>query len=326
LGLTLLLAGCGPASDITAAPTVGTGTGPLRVLSPANGSTIDTPTVLVQGSAPIGVTVTQDVDLAADPQTIADASGQWTMSVTLDAGANKLTFRLGDDASTDVALYLTSTAGVPSATDTAAASDDPTDEPTAAPPTAAPTSVATAPFTYKASGTHKSSPFTIALPARIDYTFSGSGDFIASVESTDGSGSVGEIANITGADTATTWVYGDGERARVYLDVIANGSYTIKVTSAATPAVQDLPASYSGASGRTTAPFSASGDVTIRYSHTGGGNFLVDIVDASTGELGDSVANEIGEVASETSVSGLDGRYAFAVVADGPWTLAVSIQ
>lgn len=329
--LATLLTGCAPSAGFTSAPSPGTGVGPLRVISPANGSTVDTQTVLVEGSAPAGTTVTKDNDVAADQHTTTDLSGRWSMAVTLDAGANKLTFRLGDDASTDVSLYLTSTAGEPSQTDTATGSDEPTDEPTSAPtstpqPTTVPTAAPTLPFTYKASGSHKSKAFTISLPARIDYTFSGAGNFIASIESTDGSGSVGEIANIIGSYKATTWVYGDGASGRVYLDVVANGSYTIKVTSDAAPAVKHLPASYSGRWGVMTAPFAASGDVTIQYSHKGSGNFIVDVIDASTGEQGDSVANEIGQVASETSVYGLDGDYAFDVIADGLWTVTVSTQ
>jgi len=331
LFLANLLTGCAPSAGLTGGPSVGTGAGPLRVLSPANGSTVETRTVLVEGSAPAGATITQDTDVGGDRHTTADSNRRWSIAVVLDDGANKLTFRLGDDASTDVSLYLTSMAGAPSQADPAAASDEPTDGPTSEPtamtePTAVPSVAASPPFTYKASGSHKSRAFTITLPARIDYTFSGSGNFIASIESTDASGSVGEIANVTGSYTATTWVYGDGATRRVYLDVVANGSYTIKVTSDATPAVKDLPASYGGSRGVVTAPFAGSGDVTIQYTHQGSGNFIVDLVDASTGEQGDNVANEVGHVASETSVYGLDGRYAFDVVADGSWTLTLSAR
>lgn len=319
------MAGCGPSADAGASLSPVTGTGPLRVLAPINGSTVDVATVLVGGIAPPGATVTQDVDLVADPHTIADASGNWSISTALEPGANKLTFRLGDDVTTDVSLYLTSTAGVIDASDPAGTpSDTPSDAPVAvASATPAPLGPPRT-FTDKGSGSHRSNAFTISLPARIDYTFTGSGAFSASIESTDGSGSVGQIADIVGSDTSSTWVYGDGVNSRVYLDVATTGSFTITVTSHATPTVQSPPAAYDGRWGVMTSPFMVSGDVTVRYSHEGPGDFIVDVIDASTGEQGDNVVDAVGAGSGETGVAGLDGSYAFVVVADGSWTLAVS--
>ncbi|MEO8571418.1 MAG: hypothetical protein ABI553_06920, partial [Chloroflexota bacterium] len=165
---------------------------------------------------------------------------------------------------------------------------------------------------------------TISLPALIDYTFIGSGAFTASIESTDGSGSVGQIADIVGSDIASSWVYGDGVNSRVYLDVATTGSFTITVTSLAAAAVQSLPAAYDGRWGVMTSPFLASGDVTVRYSHAGSGDFIVDVIDASTGEQGDNVVDAVGAGSGETGVAGLDGSYAFVVVTDGTWSLAVT--
>ena len=325
LFLAAVVAGCGPSGDAGASPSTVTGTGPLRVLVPANGSTVDVGTVLVEGIAPPGATVTQNVDIVADPHTIADASGRWSISAALEPGANKLTFRLGDDVTTDVSLYLTSTAGVVGASDPAGSpADAPSDAPIAV-PTGTPASLGPPrTFTDKGSGSHRSKAFTISLPARIDYTFSGAGAFTASIESTDGSGSVGQVADIIGSNTSRTWVYGDGVNSRVYLDVATTGSFTISVTSHATSAVQSLPAAYDGRWGGMTSPFAASGDVTIRYSHAGSGDFIVDVIDASTGEQGDNVVDFVGTGSGETVVAGLDGNYAFVVVADGSWSLAVT--
>jgi len=179
-------------------------------------------------------------------------------------------------------------------------------------------------FTYKGSSTRKSKAFTISLPARIDYTFSGSGNFIASIEMTDNSGSVGQIANIIGSAKATTWMYGDGLSGRVYVDVIADGSWTIKVTSNTSATAKKLPVSFSGKWGLTTVPFRASGDVVLKYTHRGSGNFIVGVIDASSGAQVDTVANEIGRVSAETNLYGLDGVYALDVIADGPWTVSIS--
>ncbi|MEO8572104.1 MAG: hypothetical protein ABI553_10450, partial [Chloroflexota bacterium] len=181
--LAAIVAGCGPSGNAGASPSASPG--PLRILAPVNGSTVDVQTVLVAGIAPPGATVTQDVDVVADPHTVADASGNWSISAALEPGANKLTFRLGDAVTTDVSLYLTSTAGAVDASDPA---DSPADTPDHAPiavPTATPASLGPPrTFADKGSGSHRSKAFTISLPARIDYTFTGSGAFTSSIEST----------------------------------------------------------------------------------------------------------------------------------------------
>lgn len=297
--------------------------GTLRITDPANGSTVSSKSVTVRGSAPAGATVTQDISLGPDQHTTADASGNWQLAVDLDEGSNDLKFRIGDDESTAIAFRLTYAEPgqpvTPSGSASGAAATPPTKPAGATPkPTPKPK------FTYKASGTHKSKAFTITLPARVDYTFTGRGNFIASIEATDKSGSE-QIANIIGTYRATTWIYGEGT-ARVYVDVIADGKYTIVVTSDTKPGVKGLPAAFSGKWGLTTVPFAANGDVTIAYSHKGSGNFIVDLVDADTGQSGDLLVNEIGKVASDTSEFGLNGNYALNVIADGAWSISVKAQ
>ena len=172
---------------------------------------------------------------------------------------------------------------------------------------------------------HKSKPFTITLPARIDYTFTGRGNFIGHIEATDGSLSEA-FANAIGSYKATTWLYGDGVSARVYLDILADGKYTVTVTSDLMGDVAALPVTYKSGSNIVTTPFSADGEVSIKYRHKGTSNFIVHIVDAETGDAVDGVVNEIGKVSSETSEYGLSGVYALDVVADGAWTVSISSQ
>ena len=64
--------------------------------------------ILVRGHAPPGTNVRRDVPLWFDQHTVTDADGHWSMEVPLSAGENRLTFRLGDDRSTDTTIIITS--------------------------------------------------------------------------------------------------------------------------------------------------------------------------------------------------------------------------
>jgi hypothetical protein len=81
----------------TAAPALISG---LTILSPADGQAVATKDVNVIGTAPPGVTVTQDISFGLDQHTTSDGTGHWTMKVGLKDGDNKLVFRIGDDSST----------------------------------------------------------------------------------------------------------------------------------------------------------------------------------------------------------------------------------
>jgi hypothetical protein len=237
--------------------------------------------------------------------------------------------------STEIVAVAPSASATPSPASSPEATPDPTPSPTpeATPvPTPEPTPVPTPKptpkptFTFATSGTHRSKPFVITLPARVDYNFTGSGNFIASIEATDGSGSLGQIANVIGSTKATTWLYGDGVADRAYIDVIASGRYSIKVTSDTRAAAKELPVGFSGKWGLTTTPFSAGGDVAVNYSHKGSGNFIVQLIDVESGSTEDLLVNEIGHVSDTTYAYGLFGDYAFDVVASGSWTLSVTGQ
>lgn len=88
-----------PASGVPSggppAPIVG-----LTILSPTDGQAVATKDVTVIGTAPPGLTVTQDISFGFDQHTTVDGTGHWAIKVDLNVGENELAFRIGDDAST----------------------------------------------------------------------------------------------------------------------------------------------------------------------------------------------------------------------------------
>ena len=91
--------GFGPpgGAGASAAPALISG---LTILSPTDGQAVATKDVNVIGTAPPGVTITQDISFALDQHTTSDGTGHWSIRVGLKEGENKLVFRIGDDAST----------------------------------------------------------------------------------------------------------------------------------------------------------------------------------------------------------------------------------
>ena len=77
------------------APPVG-----LTVLSPADGAVVGAPVVMVIGTAPPGLRITQDISFGFDRHATADGTGHWAIEAELKAGENQLKFRIGDDPST----------------------------------------------------------------------------------------------------------------------------------------------------------------------------------------------------------------------------------
>jgi hypothetical protein len=72
----------------------------LTILSPSDGQSVATKDVNIIGSAPPGVSVTQDISFGLDQHATSDGTGHWSIKVSLNEGENKLTFRIGDDSST----------------------------------------------------------------------------------------------------------------------------------------------------------------------------------------------------------------------------------
>jgi hypothetical protein len=85
----------------------------LTILSPSDGQSVATKDVNIIGSAPPGVSVTQDISFGLDQHATADGTGHWTIKVGLKDGENKLVFRIGDDASTRKELRVTYTPPAP---------------------------------------------------------------------------------------------------------------------------------------------------------------------------------------------------------------------
>ena len=94
--------GGAPASSLpSGAPIVG-----LTILSPTDGQAVAAKDVLVIGLAPPGLTVTQDISFGFDQHATADGTGHWAIKVGLNEGDNKLTFRIGDDHSTQQTIRV----------------------------------------------------------------------------------------------------------------------------------------------------------------------------------------------------------------------------
>ena len=91
-----------PASSLpSGAPIVG-----LTILSPTDGQAVAAKDVLVIGLAPPGLSVTQDISFGFDQHATADGTGHWAIKVGLNEGDNKLTFRIGDDHSTQQTIRV----------------------------------------------------------------------------------------------------------------------------------------------------------------------------------------------------------------------------
>jgi hypothetical protein len=98
--------GGGGGAGGSAAPALISG---LTILSPTDGQAVATKDVNVIGTAPPGVTITQDISFGLDQHTTSDGTGHWAMRVGLKEGENKLVFRIGDDASTRKEIRVTYT-------------------------------------------------------------------------------------------------------------------------------------------------------------------------------------------------------------------------
>jgi hypothetical protein len=83
------------ASLVPGAPIIG-----LTILSPADGQVVVTKEITVIGTAPAGLTITQDISFGFDQHAAVDSTGHWAIKVGLNEGDNKLNFRIGDDGST----------------------------------------------------------------------------------------------------------------------------------------------------------------------------------------------------------------------------------
>jgi hypothetical protein len=185
------------------------------------------------------------------------------------------------------------------------------------------------PISLSGSGSKKTKPFVMFTPARVDLTFSGSGNFITEFKPVGGDALSGvSLSNTIGRTKLTTYVYDpDLNGTKVYADLIASsGKWTIKITPIVlSPAT--APVSFTDQWGLRTSTVHLSGDFTVTYSHRGGGNFIVELTPVGGNFFdGESISNEIGKVSSSTEVYGLDGDYYFDVTADGVWKISITPQ
>lgn len=132
------------------------------------------------------------------------------------------------------------------------------------------------PISLSGSGSKKTKPFVMFAPARVDLTFSGSGNFISQFTPVSGDAlSSVSLSNTIGKTQLTTFVYDrDLNGTKVYANLIASsGEWTIKITPTV-PSPATVPASFSGKWGLRTAPVHLSGNFTVTYTHAGRGNFI----------------------------------------------------
>jgi hypothetical protein len=99
-------------APVTAAPSFSVGPGltappvGLTILSPADRAVVGSQDLTVIGSAPAGLTITQDISFGLDRHATVDGTGHWAIQVQLSDGENKLTFRIGDDHSTSQTIRV----------------------------------------------------------------------------------------------------------------------------------------------------------------------------------------------------------------------------
>jgi hypothetical protein len=97
-----------PGSTPVPAPIVG-----LTITSPTDGQAVATKEVTVIGTAPPGLTITQDITFGPDQHTTVDGTGHWAIKVGLNEGENRLAFRIGDDGSTKQTIRVIYTPPAP---------------------------------------------------------------------------------------------------------------------------------------------------------------------------------------------------------------------
>jgi hypothetical protein len=130
------------------------------------------------------------------------------------------------------------------------------------------------------------------------------------------------ITNLIGMAANSTWVYTDF-RGDAYFDVLSGGNWSLDAATEL-PAIASLPTILEGGISQVTTPFLVTGEVTVKWTHAGTGNFIVDLIDTTDGSFVDSVANVIGTSSEGTVLYGHSGIFAFDVIADGDWTLEVT--
>lgn len=82
------------------------GAGPITFLSPVDGATVTTKTVVVRGTASAGSRVVRDISNAPDQSTRVASDGSWSLEVKLRSGRNSLRFRVDNEKATTRTLQV----------------------------------------------------------------------------------------------------------------------------------------------------------------------------------------------------------------------------
>ena len=296
--LVVLVLGCTPTSS-----------GSLVISSPTNGSTVTTSTVTVYGTAPANAEVVHDITFAPDTRTTASSDGSWSLAVDLSEGANTLTFRIGDNASTATSITLNylGTAG-------GAATPVPADESGA---TAAPAATFK-PITLKGKG-KKVAKFSIPVDsaAIAQLTHTGTSNFAVTSVASDGSQNDLLVNTIGKYKGTVLFDSGDNEHS-VAFKVDADGSWTIVVKPVTNARAWDGTSVVKGTGDdvlKVSPP--PSGLVTLDLRYRGSDNFAVQAFSDSGVDL---LANEIGNFSGQVLLPA--GTVLIAVTADGgTWSM-----
>lgn len=103
-----------PTDEVGAPPVRPTpGVAPLVITEPADGVTVSAPKVRLLGTGPAGVEVARIEGGISVQRVPVNGEGRWSMTVTLDPGANDLTFRAGGDPATDLGFSVVLEAPTP---------------------------------------------------------------------------------------------------------------------------------------------------------------------------------------------------------------------
>jgi hypothetical protein len=327
--VALLVLACG-ASDTGATggsspvgkPLATEAVGSLTISSPADGAVTDAATLTVTGTAPTAAEVVRDISFAPDDRVTA-TDGTWSMAVELDEGENELTFRVGDDESTEKTITVTYRPAAiateqPTAEPTAEATPEPTEEPTAE-PTPEPPSEAFAPFTLKGRG-NKVAKFKIPEDAAAIamITNAGTSNFVVWTVGVGGSTNdllVNEIGRYKGT---LLFDAGPGEHS-VAFKIESNGSWSIAVKPVTRARKWNGTTRLIG-TGSDVIQLSrpTSGLTVATITHKGQSNFAVWAYGSSGRDL---LVNEIGRYEGESLLA--DGTLLFEIEADGAWTMTI---
>jgi hypothetical protein len=156
----------------------------------------------------------------------------------------------------------------------------------------------------------------------VTLTHDGRRNFIAQLVSGTGQ-TVDYLANVIGPLDGSKAI-GLREGGEYAVNVDADGGWRIQLRQP--PAIAETDSRvFAGAGPAATPLFSlAAGLRRVTFTHTGGRNFIVQLLDATDGRTLDYVTNVIGPADGSQGVQIRQaGVFIFTVEADGPWTLAV---